>query len=169
MVDVIECARGKLREAVVMEWALDRYGDAKSVSADLARRMEREWFDREVLGHWLHHSDLLVTPRLLRLLPADLFAPVRGEVIENWPGWEQNIRDKALPGLLLNEAAEAATDALVSFLQSIGVPTRIRDLQMPAEDLKAIAEADAAQPSFQEGGRRMTDASELLKFLEEAW
>ena len=67
------------------------------------------------------------------------------------------------------EAAEAATQALVGFLQSIGVPARLRDLQMPEDDLQAIAEADAAQPSFGEGGRRMTDAGQLLQFLREAW
>ncbi|MQF48967.1 iron-containing alcohol dehydrogenase [SAR202 cluster bacterium AC-647-N09_OGT_505m] len=66
-------------------------------------------------------------------------------------------------------SAEAATQGLVDFLQSIGVPARIRDLRMPEDDLQAIAEADAAQPSFGESGHRITDVGELLQFLREAW
>ena len=67
------------------------------------------------------------------------------------------------------EAAEEATQAVDSFLRSIGVPSRIRDLDVPEADLEAIARDDAAQPSFGEGSRRITDAAELTRFLQEAW
>ena len=36
-------------------------------------------------------------------------------------------------------------------------------------DLEAIARDDAAQPSFGEASRRITDAAELTRFLQEAW
>ena len=67
------------------------------------------------------------------------------------------------------EAAEEATQAVDSFLRSIGAPSRIRDLKVPEADLEAIARDDAAQPSFGEGSRRITDAAELTRFLQEAW
>jgi alcohol dehydrogenase class IV len=67
------------------------------------------------------------------------------------------------------EAAEEATQAVDSFLRSIGAPSRIRDLDVPEADLEAIARDDAAQPSFGEGSRRITDATELTRFLQEAW
>ena len=67
------------------------------------------------------------------------------------------------------EAAEEATQAVDSFLRSIGAPSRIRDLDVPEADLEAIARDDAAQPSFGEGSRRITDAAELTRFLQEAW
>ena len=67
------------------------------------------------------------------------------------------------------EAAEEATQAVDSFLRSVGAPSRIRDLDVPEADLEAIARDDAAQPSFGEGSRRITDAAELTRFLQEAW
>ena len=67
------------------------------------------------------------------------------------------------------EAAEEATQAVDSFLRSIGAPSRIRDLDVPEADLEAIARDDAAQPSFGEASRRITDAAELTRFLQEAW
>ncbi len=67
------------------------------------------------------------------------------------------------------EAAEEATQAVDSFLRSIGVASRIRDLDVPEADLEAIARDDAAQPSFGEASRRITDVAELTRFLQEAW
>ena len=67
------------------------------------------------------------------------------------------------------EAAEEATQAVDSFLRSIGVASRIRDLNVPETDLEAIARDDAAQPSFGEASRRITDVAELTRFLQEAW
>ena len=67
------------------------------------------------------------------------------------------------------EAAEEATQAVDSFLRSIGVASRIRDLNVPESDLEAIARDDAAQPSFGEASRRITDVAELTRFLQEAW
>ena len=67
------------------------------------------------------------------------------------------------------EAAEEATQAMDSFLRSIGMASRIRDLDVPEADLEAIARDDAAQPSFGEASRRITDVAELTRFLQEAW
>lgn len=66
------------------------------------------------------------------------------------------------------DAAEAATKTLVNFLESIGVPTRLRDLDIKESDLQVIAEADAAQPSFGEGSRDISEVGDLLQFLREA-
>ena len=72
-------------------------------------------------------------------------------------------------GVSDGEAAEAATQALVGFLRSIGVPARIRDLEMPEDDLPAIAEADAAMPAYGESLSAKADVGQLLQFLREAW
>ncbi len=68
-----------------------------------------------------------------------------------------------------SNAAEAATVAITDFLKSIGIPTRVRELNVPESDLRSIAEDDAEEPSFAWGAPRANVVDDLVEFLKEAW
>ena len=72
-------------------------------------------------------------------------------------------------GMSDEAASEAAVDAVADFLSSVGMPTRVRDLGVPEEDLRSIAEDDAQEPSFSWGAPRADAADDLYAFLREAW
>ncbi len=72
-------------------------------------------------------------------------------------------------GMSDTEGAEAATQAIGDFLQSIGMPTRLRDMQVRKDDFQSLAEDDVAAPAFGQGSGRVTDVGEIVKILEDAW
>ncbi len=72
-------------------------------------------------------------------------------------------------GMSDEAAAEAAVSAVGEFLSSVGMPTRVRELGVPEEDLRSIAEDDAQEPSFSWGAPRADAADDLYAFLREAW
>ena len=72
-------------------------------------------------------------------------------------------------GMSDEAAADAAVEAVADFLSSVGMPTRVRDLGVPEEDLRSIAEDDAEEPSFSWGAPRADAADDLHAFLKEAW
>ena len=74
-----------------------------------------------------------------------------------------------LPGMADREAAEALIVWVEAFLRSIGVATHLRDLQVPREDFRRLAELDSTALHFGEGMGRITDVAALEKVLEMAW
>ena len=74
-----------------------------------------------------------------------------------------------MDGMSDEAAADAATTAVANFLASLGLPTRVRELGVPEEDLRSIAEDDAQEPSFSWGAPRADAADDLYAFLREAW
>ena len=72
-------------------------------------------------------------------------------------------------GMSSTQAAEAAIQAVSDFFNSVGVATRLRDLQIPQADLKALAEDDAAQPAYGQTSGRLTDINQLLEILRASW
>jgi alcohol dehydrogenase class IV len=56
-----------------------------------------------------------------------------------------------------------------SFLEQIGAPTRLRDLQVPRGDVPRLARLDIEAPAFGQGPNRISDMNELTRFLEGAW
>jgi alcohol dehydrogenase class IV len=88
-------------------------------------------------------------------------------MLRGQPSWRKSgIRT---PEMSEEEASEAAIHYVETFLKSIGVPTRLRDLGVKKEDFRALAELDAREPAFGEGGNRVTDVDELVGILERAW
>ncbi|HLE82293.1 MAG TPA: iron-containing alcohol dehydrogenase [Dehalococcoidia bacterium] len=73
------------------------------------------------------------------------------------------------PGMSDLEAAEFLGLYVETFLKSIGVATRLRELNVPKEDFRRLAEEDAAMPHFGEGLNRVTDVDKLVKILEMAY
>ena len=49
------------------------------------------------------------------------------------------------------------------------MPTRVRDLGVPEDDLRSIAKDDAQEPSFSWGAPRADATDELHEFLKAAW
>jgi alcohol dehydrogenase class IV len=67
------------------------------------------------------------------------------------------------------DAAMAATQIFVDLLVSVGAPTRLRELQIPEQDLRSVAEAEAERRSQTQASRRMGGVGELEEFLLSAW
>jgi alcohol dehydrogenase class IV len=66
-------------------------------------------------------------------------------------------------------AAEAAARAIDAFILGLGMPHRIRELEVPQDDLRAIAEA-----TIQDGGCRtnpipITRVGQVMEVLEKAF
>jgi alcohol dehydrogenase class IV len=72
-------------------------------------------------------------------------------------------------GMSPEAAAEAATQGIEMLLRSIGVATRLRDLEVQEADLQAIAAADLAEPAFGESSYGIGEVEELLGILRRAW
>ena len=73
------------------------------------------------------------------------------------------------PAMSDMEAAETAIVFVETFLKSIGVATRLRDLGIPKEDFRSLAEQSAASQAFGGGTRVVSDVDELVGILEMAW
>jgi hypothetical protein len=45
MIYLIELATGKLNDPILMDWAIDRYGQARKGHSERQKAMEQAWFD----------------------------------------------------------------------------------------------------------------------------
>jgi alcohol dehydrogenase class IV len=71
---------------------------------------------------------------------------------------------------LSSEAAAAATaDALESLYKSIGMPTRVRELAVPADDLPLLAHDTLKNFNANPGARSESYVDEMLQLLRAAW
>ncbi len=104
MLDIIECARGKLDDPIILKWALRRYGYAAKCAPEPAKAMERGWFDEETIRRWVEGPDTGedMLADLLRELPARLFEGVKYEILQRWREWDERIAHHAISALLLN-------------------------------------------------------------------
>jgi alcohol dehydrogenase class IV len=101
----------------------------------------------------------LVPTVVRRMDPAEAEAATRlAEALEVWK-----------PGLSVAAANAASAEALAGFYRSIGMPTRVRDLGIPRQDLPLLAR-DALKNFNANPGRRSADQVErMLALLEAAW
>jgi alcohol dehydrogenase class IV len=72
-------------------------------------------------------------------------------------------------GMSPADANTASAGALTSFYQSIGMPARVRDLNIPREDLKAVAGDTLKNFNANAGERSDTQTARALALLEAAW
>jgi alcohol dehydrogenase class IV len=100
-----------------------------------------------------------VTPTVLRLTPLrDAEAARLATALGVWK-WSMS-----------GEAAIAATtDALESFYRSLGMPTRIRDLDISEEDLPSLARDTRKNFNASSGVRTAAYVDEMLQLLKAAW
>jgi alcohol dehydrogenase YqhD (iron-dependent ADH family) len=62
-----------------------------------------------------------------------------------------------------------SSEVIADFFKSLGLPTRLQELQIPESDFQLLAEEEAAEPSVDAGPDRMRDVGKLVEALQEAW
>jgi maleylacetate reductase len=66
-------------------------------------------------------------------------------------------------------AAEAAARAVDDFIVGLGMPHRLRELEIPREDLPIIAEMTLGDGATQNNAIQMTSVDQMMQVLEAAW
>jgi tetratricopeptide (TPR) repeat protein len=132
VVDLIDCAKGKLDEPHVMRWALRRYQQAESRGPQHCRPMEEAWFHDLALRRWLDGGDAEILDDAFRILPSRLFANLRPTIAERWSGWSGHLGASATPVL-----AEGPVDEVCQLL-SRHLETSPLDLEKTAAVLNAL-------------------------------
>ncbi len=73
------------------------------------------------------------------------------------------------PGAGEVEAAQSAADAVAGFFEAIGLPVSLRDVGVPAEGIREIAEDAMTDFGLHRNVRPVTGVEELESVLREAW
>jgi hypothetical protein len=120
MTDLIELATGKLNDPILMDWALDRYRQAKGRSHS-QEPMEQAWFDELTLRRWLNSDDQvargLFGHRVYRQLASDIR---KGETQQSFQELEAFFREDAPLGQIDQPSRENANlDDLIELVESI--------------------------------------------------
>jgi alcohol dehydrogenase class IV len=101
-----------------------------------------------------------VMPTVTRLTPPwDASAAVR--IADALGVWRE--------GMSSDAAAAATADAVESLYRSIGMPTRIRELAIPEDDLPQLAHDTLKNFNANPGARSESYADEMLRLLQAAW
>ena len=87
MPDLLASGRNKLRDPILMKWALRRFQHAQSLGSVRCHDMERAWFHDIALRHWIDSDDHDVLADLFFILPSRLFVNLRPAVLSRWNGW----------------------------------------------------------------------------------
>jgi alcohol dehydrogenase class IV len=72
-------------------------------------------------------------------------------------------------GMSDEAAGLCAAAGIEAFVRESGLPTRLRDVGVPREDLVACAEASLSDGSIVYNARTVSDPAEVLGVLEAAW
>jgi alcohol dehydrogenase class IV len=72
-------------------------------------------------------------------------------------------------GMSSDAAATATADAVESLYRSIGMPTRIRELAIPEDDLQQLAHDTLKNFNANPGARSESYVDEMLRLLQAAW
>ena len=72
-------------------------------------------------------------------------------------------------GMTAAGANAASADALAVFYHSLGMPARVRDLEIPRNDLPALAQDALKNFNANPGQRSAEQGERMLALLEAAW
>ena len=72
-------------------------------------------------------------------------------------------------GMTPHAAGLAAADAVAQLCQQLGLPSRLRDVDVPQEGLEAIAAATLHDRALATNPKPIADAEPILRVLREAW
>ena len=97
MSELIKLAKGKLDDPILLEWALNRYRDAKERGGYPQDQMEQIWFDDLTLSRLLANHDQEILGRLFSLLPAEKFANLGPVIGKQWKHWSGNLARLSAP------------------------------------------------------------------------
>ena len=67
------------------------------------------------------------------------------------------------------DAAQASAEALQRIYSNIGMPTRLRELNIPREQLPLLAQDTLKNFNANPGGRSADYAMQMQRLLEAAW
>jgi alcohol dehydrogenase len=67
------------------------------------------------------------------------------------------------------EAARAAVDAVAAFFRDTGMPSRLRDIGVPRDEIELIAEDTMGSFFLRHDGRTEEHRRELIEMLNEVW
>jgi alcohol dehydrogenase class IV len=101
-----------------------------------------------------------VMPAVTRLTPPQDVRPAQ-RIAEALGVW----RD----GMSADAAAASTADALESLYRAIGMPTRVRELAIPEEDLPLLARDTLKNFNANAGSRSESYVDEMLQLLKAAW
>lgn len=145
--------------------------DDRAVDDDMDRRRDRDRTSSRsyalatALHVRYHHvgqgeATSAVMPVVTRLTPPDDVG-VASRIATALGVW----RDGMSPG----EAAAATADALETFYRSIGMPTRLHELEIPTSDLPLVARETLKNFNANPGERSEGYVDEMLRLLQAAW
>jgi hypothetical protein len=97
MMDLIELATGKLNDPMLMDWAIDRYREAREGRSERQKLMEQTWFDALTLRRWLNSDDQEILNRVFVHLPGERFANLGQAVGERWNTWNGSLAFHSAP------------------------------------------------------------------------
>ena len=72
-------------------------------------------------------------------------------------------------GMSPDTAGLAAADAVAQLCQQLGLPSRLRDVDVPHEGLESIAAATLHDRALATNPKPITDAEPILSVLRAAW
>jgi alcohol dehydrogenase class IV len=72
-------------------------------------------------------------------------------------------------GMTPQAAGLAAADAVTQLCQQLGLPARLREVDVPQEGLAAIAAATLHDRALATNPKPIADAEPILRVLREAW
>ena len=101
-----------------------------------------------------------VIPTVTRLMPPPDVS-IAARIAEALGVWQE--------GMSSEVAAAGTADALVSLYRSIDMPTRVRDLAIPEDDLPQLARDTRKNFNANSGARADTYVDEMLQLLRAAW
>jgi alcohol dehydrogenase class IV len=101
-----------------------------------------------------------VMPTVTRLTPPEDIA-VAAQIAEALGVWRADMSATA--------AAQATAEALESLYTTIGMPTRVQQLQIPAADLPLLAQETRKNFNANPGLRSEDHVAEMLRLLQAAW
>ncbi len=112
-------------------------------------------------GHvWQGESTSSVTPTVTRLIPPDDIG-VAARIAAALGVWKD--------GMTCQAAAEATADALDQLYRKTGMPTRLRELDIPQDELPLLANDTLKNFNANPGDRPEDYAAQMLELLRAAW
>ena len=91
MLDLLASGQNKLRDPILMKWALRRFQTAETHGGERRHDMERARFHVISLRHWIDSDDHDVLADLFFILPPRLFVNLRPAVLSRWNGWNGEV------------------------------------------------------------------------------
>ena len=115
MTDLLQYARGKLDDPLVVEWAIRRYDQATGHNPALAQKMAEAWFDDLTLQRLIGTDEHDLLTSLFNRLPKERWDNVHTSVAKKWSNWRSSLGYQSAPILLKNDP-EKAVDLFVEHL-----------------------------------------------------